>query len=590
MAIFENDEWIDGRYRVQYLIKRNSYCETYKVKNKYGVSLFLKLYVLEKTPDSLKHVSKDMPSVGISTIGHTLPLRSKYFLEIKYQGKIELESVGRCEYIVTSFFNGELITDKIYRKGQLPVEEATSIFKEILLGLKYIHHKKRPLIHNDITPRNILLTEDGIVKIIDLGHLSHEKNTAGPPPFDTEDLNVWYQANETFVNQFNKKTDIFSATAVFYTMLFGTAPWNPPPVDGTRTEKYKVIIRERAEREELDFSGTKLTEKYREILRKGLSLDPQFRYIDVDEILTDLNKPDVSTTPIEIPKDSDYEKKEPTSVAPKGFAAIAGMKELKKMLTDRVMFVLKNKKKAVQYKLTPPNGMLLYGPPGCGKTFFAEKFAEECGYNFMMTRMSAIGSTLVHGTEENIAKLFEEAEEDAPTVLCFDEFDAFVPSRTSYEGRNQAGEVNEFLSHLNNCGKKGIFVIATSNRPDMIDPAVLRTGRIDRQIFVPMPDAEARQELFKMYLKGRPCAKIDMDKLASMTENYIASDIAYICNEAAMVACLNDKKISQEIIETTLHSMRPSIRPDVIKLYDDIRDKMEGLNRKNALPKIGFIQ
>ena len=174
-------------------------------------------------------------------------------------------------------------------------------------------------------------------------------------------------------------------------------------------------------------------------------------------------------------------------------------------------------------------------------------------------------------------------------MLCFDEFDTFVPARTSYEGRNQAGEVNEFLTHLNNCGERGVFVVATSNRPDMIDPAVLRTGRIDRQIFVPLPDQEARRKMFKLHLNGRPCDNIDAEKLASMTDGYSASDIAYICNESAMIAAFNDKEISQDILEMIIKSQKPSIRPDIIKMYDDIRDKMEGINRENTIKKIGFV-
>ena len=579
MALYRKENIIDGCYTVQYLIKESKYSETYKVKDKDDVPLFLKLYKRNSMPVELID-----PKKGFMPAALAVGLNHPNVLGIMRYDFVMIDEQTRVDYIVTPYFNGELLEEKMYRTGPLPTDEAVHVFKGILLGLQYIHNQELPLIHNDITPRNVLLTEDGAVKIIDLGHLSHEKNKAGVPSFDVEDLNAWYQANETLVYQFNKKTDIFAATAVFYTMLFGFAPWNPPPVDGTRIQKFITLIKMRGERGELDFSSVKLTEKYREILRKGLSLIPQQRYKDISEILADLDKPDISSTPVAIPKDPDYEKKEQPMEPPKGFAAIAGMKELKKMLADRVMFVLRNKRKAEQYKLTPPNGMLLYGPPGCGKTFFAEKFAEECGYNFMMTRMSNIGSTLVHGTEENIAKLFEKAKKDAPTVLCFD-----VPSRTTYEGRNQAGEVNEFLTHLNNCGQRGIFVVATSNRPDMIDSAVLRTGRIDRQIYVPLPDAEARQELFRMYLKGRPCGKIDVEALGNMTEGYIASDIAYICNEAAMVACLNDRMISQEILDAVLQGMRPSIRPDIIKMYDDIKNKMEGLNRKNALPKIGFV-
>ena len=95
-------------------------------------------------------------------------------------------------------------------------------------------------------------------------------------------------------------------------------------------------------------------------------------------------------------------------------------------------------------------------------------------------------------------------------------------------------------------------------------------------------------EMFNMYLKGRPCDIIDSKVLAEMTDGYIASDISYICNETAMIAALNDKQITQELLETTIRSIRPSIRPDVIKMYDDIRDKMEGITRKNTFNKIGF--
>ena len=149
--------------------------------------------------------------------------------------------------------------------------------------------------------------------------------------------------------------------------------------------------------------------------------------------------------------------------------------------------------------------------------------------------------------------------------------------------------MNEFLTQLNNCSKRGIFVIATSNRPDKIDPAVLRTGRIDRQIFVPLPDEEARREMFKIHLKDRPCEEIEAEKLATMTEGYIASDIAYIVNDAAMGAAFSDLPISQQMLEDTIKCIRPSINKTVVNFYDSLHDKMENTNRKNALPKIGFV-
>ena len=566
------------KYHVQYLIKENSYCETYKVEDEHEKAFFLKLYVKDRFPERLLDHHGHIGSIELS-----LNLDHESILKVLEHGEKEIDGVGICSYIITEYYAGELLEDRLNRDWHLPMEESLRIYKRVMEGLRYLHTQYPPLIHNDITPRNILLTNDGGVKIIDLGHLSYCKNYSGEPPFDYKDLDIRYLAGETMIYSFNEKSDIFSATAVFYHMLFADAPWFPDvkQVSGKSWfDRFRNMASFRSK--PLDFCGKEMPEKWYEIINKGLALNPKQRYTNAKEVLYYIEKLEES--------DSEHESLSNLKGhhGPWGFKGIAGMGDLKKMLNERVLFLMKDKDKVEKYKLTPPNGLLLYGPPGCGKSFFAEKFAEECGYYFMLVKMSSIGSTLVHGTEENIAKLFAEAEEHAPTILCFDEFDAFVPARTTYEGRNQAGEVNEFLTHLNNCGERGVFVIATSNRPDMIDPAVLRTGRIDKQIFVPLPDEEARMEMFNMYLKGRPCEIIDTKVLAEMTDGYIASDISYICNETAMIAALNDKQITQELLETTIRSIRPSIRPDVIKMYDDIRDKMEGITRKNTFNKIGF--
>ena len=271
-----------------------------------------------------------------------------------------------------------------------------------------------------------------------------------------------------------------------------------------------------------------------------------------------------------------------------GFKDIAGMDQLKQMLTQKVIFILKDKEKAAKYKLLPPNGMLFYGPPGCGKSFFAEKFAEETGFNFMLVKASDLGSIYIHGSQGKIADLFKKAEENKPTIICFDEFDAFVPNRSNTGAEHQAGEVNEFLSQLNNCAQRGIFVIATSNRPDMIDPAVLRTGRIDKLVYIPMPDKDARREMFKIHLDGRPCEDLDMEHLAELTDGYIASDIAYIVNDAAMGAAFDDKPITQQLLEEVICCIHPSLSKEVVNSYENMRQKMEDTDTKNQRPKIGF--
>ncbi|WP_071134411.1 ATP-binding protein [Millionella massiliensis] len=234
------------------------------------------------------------------------------------------------------------------------------------------------------------------------------------------------------------------------------------------------------------------------------------------------------------------------------------MDDIKAMLQQKVLFLLKNPEKVQKYKLTLPNGMLLYGPPGCGKTFFAEKFAEEACLNYICVKGSDVGSSYIHGSQSKIAQLFEEAEQQAPSVICFDEFDAMVPKRTSAEASTLMNpEVNEFLSQMNNCSQRGIFVIGTTNQKDLIDPAVLRTGRLDIHIEVGAPDKATRKKMFDLYLKDRPCVEVNTEELADKTDNYSSSDIAFIVNDAALVAAFKDSPIEQSMLLDSIKN-RPS--------------------------------
>ena len=144
---------------------------------------------------------------------------------------------------------------------------------------------------------------------------------------------------------------------------------------------------------------------------------------------------------------------------------------------------------------------------------------------------------------------------------------------------------------MNNCAQRGIFIVGTTNRPDKIDPAVLRTGRIDKLVYVPLPDKEARKEMFTLHIDGRPCEKdIDFDKLAEMSEGYIASDIAYVVNDAAMVAAYTNRDITQKLLEESISNTRPSLSKDTLNIYESMRSNMESTERKNMnRPPIGFI-
>ena len=597
MAILNQNQGI-GNYEVKRLIKENSYCETYRVEDEKGEPFFLKLYILKNTPEKMLNSEHKVTCIEVMS-----KLRHKNIISYVEQGTYQNEEVGECAYVVTNYFSGELLADKLQREGPLPIDEALRIMKDVLEGLKFMH--ERSFFHNDITPRNIMLSEKtgGVAELIDMSHVS--KYVGGSPSFDTSDLDERYQSNTTFVGMYNNATDLFSAIALFYTMLTNRVPWDITIPDGTERKERIKIVKE-ARKTALNFDDVTADEGFRRILTKGLCANGTCKYADVDILLDDLQNPNkveeqkqpeqrLQQRPEQ--KNSSEDEKEATSANVEvqkgkgnGFKDIAGMDQLKQMLIQKVIFILKDKEKAAKYKLLPPNGMLFYGPPGCGKSFFAEKFAEETGFNFMLVKASDLGSIYVHGSQGKIADLFKKAEETKPTIICFDEFDAFVPNRSNKGAEHQAGEVNEFLSQLNNCAQRGIFVIATSNRPDMIDPAVLRTGRIDKLVYVPMPDKDARREMFKIHLDGRPCEDLDMEHLAELTDGYIASDIAYIVNDAAMGAAFSDKPITQQLLEETISSIHPSLSKEVVNSYENMRHKMEDTDMRNRRPKIGFIQ
>ena len=591
-----------GNYKVQHLIKQNEYTETYKVVNENDRAYFLKVYVMKRTPEKLI----DPETREVLEIALLRKIQHQNVVSYISHGIIDSE-LGECQYVVTNYFTGEVLADKIAREGAFNQEKALGIFMEILNGLKALHNAN--VCHNDITPGNIMLSNamNGIPELIDMGHAS--KACKGTIPFDTVDLDPLYCASANSAGIFDERTDVFSAMAVFYTMLTGKAPW---VMDFAPTmpfaQKMLKMKRHRLDNP-LDVDGLPVDDKIKYIIGKGLSPSILDGYTSVDQLLSELKgeKAEPSSNPGKTGGQAQSSRSENTEreqskeedhtaldiVVKKGngrgFEDIAGMHELKEMLQKKVIFIIQNKELAQEYKLTPPNGMLLHGPPGCGKTFFAEKFAEQTGFSFILIKSSDLASVYIHGSQEKIGKLFKVAEENAPTVLCFDEFDAFVPNRSAPGSSFVAGEVNEFLSQLNDCSKRGIFVVATTNRPDMIDPAVLRTGRLDKHVYVPMPDHQARKEMFAIYLKGRPCDEtIDLDAMADLTDGYIASDIAFIVNDTAMTAAFTHAVITQAMLEQTIRDTKPSVSKESLRNYENIRARMEDTERINALPRMGY--
>ena len=248
----------------------------------------------------------------------------------------------------------------------------------------------------------------------------------------------------------------------------------------------------------------------------------------------------------------------------RGFDCIAGMRELKETLIAEVINPLRDPERFKKFKVSIPNGIILYGPPGCGKTFIVRKLAEELGYNFIEVKHSDLATPFIHGSVGNIGKVFTNAEENAPAIIFFDEISGLVPNRQNIqgEGSHKEEEVNEFLMQLNDASDNGILVVGATNYIDRIDPAILRPGRMDKKIYVSPPDFEARKELFKLGLSGRPYDEnIDFSELAEKTEGYSSADIieGVVEGAARIAANMNDTLIDQKLLEKEMAKVQPVV-------------------------------
>ncbi len=260
---------------------------------------------------------------------------------------------------------------------------------------------------------------------------------------------------------------------------------------------------------------------------------------------------------------------------PKGFAKVAGMTDLKETLYTSVIEPLTKPELYKQYGLKPINGCLLYGPPGCGKTYIANALAEEAGRYFVEVKLSDISSYYQNATIKNLRNKFNEAERHAPSIVFLDEIETLAPQRDSLYGDNHeiSERVTELLTLMNNCKDKNIFIICASNEPQNIDSAIRRSGRLDKRIYVGVPDEKTREEIFKMELSNRLTDKdIDYKLISKKTENYISSDINCIVDEAARFALKERKPISTEHILKAISLTRASLTQSEIEYY---KNKLE---------------
>jgi transitional endoplasmic reticulum ATPase len=260
-----------------------------------------------------------------------------------------------------------------------------------------------------------------------------------------------------------------------------------------------------------------------------------------------------------------------------GLDKIPGMHSLKATLTEDVVNVLRNADEYKKYGIALPNGLLLYGPPGCGKTFVAQRLAKELDYNFYEISPNSVASIYAHGTVLMIKQIFDTASKAAPSMIFVDEFEGLVPSRRYLTGDSQykAEEVNEWLTQIGTCSDRKILFVAATNEPWKIDEAIRRTGRLDKKIYIGPPDREAISEIVAFHCGSRPLEGNDIaTQVASIIEGqgYSASDLKALVDESAKLAMKERRPISLSHFEqAATERVLPSISPATEALFSEFR-------------------
>jgi len=256
---------------------------------------------------------------------------------------------------------------------------------------------------------------------------------------------------------------------------------------------------------------------------------------------------------------------------------IGGLKEVKREIIEAVEWPIKYPHVFEKLGIRPPRGILLYGPPGTGKTLLAKAVAHESQANFIAVKGPEVLSKWVGESEKAIRTIFQRARQVAPCIVFFDEIDSIAPRRGSTYGDSGVTDriVNQLLTEMDGLQRtKDVVVIAATNRPDILDPALLRPGRFDRIIYVPPPDEEARYEIFKIHTKNMPLDDdVDLRELARRTEFYTGADIEAVVIEAGLAAArenINVQKVSMRHFEYALNKVKPSLTPEALDEYKKI--------------------
>ncbi|VVB91186.1 VCP-like ATPase [uncultured archaeon] len=273
---------------------------------------------------------------------------------------------------------------------------------------------------------------------------------------------------------------------------------------------------------------------------------------------------------------------------------VGGLDEAKQEIIEAVEWPLKNPERFEKMGIQPPKGILLYGPPGTGKTLLAKAVANESSANFISVRGPQLLSKWVGESEKAIREVFKKSRQVAPCVLFLDELDAIAPIRGMELG-SKASErvVNQLLTELDGIETlKNVVVIAATNRPEIIDPALIRSGRFDRLVFVGPSSRAGRVNIFKIHLKNVPLADdVSVEELADLTDNYVGADIEALCREAVMLALRENfdiEKVEMRHFRDSLKKVRPALVEGMVEYYEKLKVQFQGGAKQEQKSYIGY--
>ena len=260
---------------------------------------------------------------------------------------------------------------------------------------------------------------------------------------------------------------------------------------------------------------------------------------------------------------------------------VGGIDDAKRTLNDNLITAIKEPAKFQKMGIKPPKGALLYGPPGCGKTLLARALATESGANMIFVRGPEILSKWVGESEKAIREIFRKAKASSPCIIIFDELDSLARAKSIEDGGVGERLLSQLLTEMEDGGASRVVVVGISNRPDLIDPSLIRPGRLDLLLFIQPPDEKGRFEIIKILTKQMPLSDVDLKEIALATKGYSGADIVAVCREAAVQAMRNDTpKVNSTDFAAALKIVKPSITKNVEDWYTSVKDSIS-----YALPK-----